>query len=169
MSHLIFLKCIHFSLLSKIWGHSLPSEELYFHLVGTIHPNSPSLEVQTADPLLPWLSGWAKPGSPSSQDSPGYSSQFRDTFLSQFPWEQRFTLLRACVSRASRFLCENLLWHTMGSISALWPPPPLLTQCLLNLAMHKQHLKGVSDSRDLQWDPGIGILFYFSYPGDSDI
>ena len=38
MSHLTFPKCIHFSLFSKIWGHSPPSGEQYFHLVGVNSP-----------------------------------------------------------------------------------------------------------------------------------
>lgn len=38
MSHLTFPNCIHFSLFSKIWGHSPPSGEQYFSLVGVNSP-----------------------------------------------------------------------------------------------------------------------------------
>lgn len=50
----------------------------------------------------------------------------------------------------------------MGSVSASWPPLPVLKQA-------RQALPGIwipeaEDSVGLEWDPGIVILDHFNYP-----
>lgn len=55
----------------------------------------------------------------------------------------------------------------MDSVSASWPPLPVLKQA-------RQALPGIwipeaEDSVGLEWDAGIVILDHFNYPGDSDV
>lgn len=112
---------------------SPPSGEQYFHLVGVNSP-LPSFTRGLNCGFIVFLASWLNKAWVSLLPSfSGLLLSVQREFSDPFPWEQGSTLLRPGVTESLKISCEKLtVTHNRLQLQPSWPPPPVLTRCLLN-------------------------------------